>query len=291
MNSKKYQTDMGNIRNVMNSYLEQGKDVLFSAIFVTGKNKAKLIDRASPKQLRLVSTNLKYEQPDKIRIEFYDGKEAVNPLWLKEIILKEPEPEKEQPGYNGLGEAEINRIVDERFMQRKQQAEYEELKEQVLDLTGENEQLQATLDELEDKNAKLEQELESKKQIRYYTGMLGDILESFGIAKDRIKKPIAELMGITDSDEKEQKQVEAKKDDRSGIVDEKGYSACSQPVSTEEQKRNEIISLISEYLKTTNNQTLADVFSIFSEIEQDSSLANKIIQYLTTLKTKDNANV
>ena len=151
MNSKKYQTDMGNIRNVMNSYLEQGKDVLFSAIFVTGKNKAKLIDRASPKQLRLVSTNLKYEQPDKIRIEFYDGKEAVNPLWLKEIILKEPEPEKEQPGYNGLGEAEINRIVDERFMQRKQQAEYEELKEQVLDLTGENEQLQATLDELEDK--------------------------------------------------------------------------------------------------------------------------------------------
>jgi predicted RNase H-like nuclease (RuvC/YqgF family) len=285
MNTKKYQNDMSNIRHKIDNFLEQGKDVLYSAIFITGKKKEKLIDRATPEQLRLVSTNLKYDEPDRIRIELYDGKEATNTLWVKEIKLKEPELENEQPGFKGLGEAEINQIVDERFKERQRSAEYEELKERVMELTEENEQLQDTLSELEENNKKLEEELESKKQVKYYAGMLGDILESFGIAKDRIKRPIAELMGIADD---KPKQIEAKKEDTSGIVDENGKAPALSP---EEEKRAEIISLIAEYLKASSNQTLINVFNIFSEIEQDNTVADKIIQYLNTLKSKDNANL
>jgi 23S rRNA maturation-related 3'-5' exoribonuclease YhaM len=114
--------------------------------------------------------------------------------------------------------------------------------------------------------------------------MLGDILESFGIAKDRIKKPIAELMGITDSEKPA--QLDQAKTDQSGIVEDKQDNP-----TPEGQKRNEVITLISEYLASTSNQTLANVFGIFSEIEQDPVMADKIIQYVNTLKTTNHANV
>jgi FtsZ-binding cell division protein ZapB len=284
MEKSKYTLNLSNIRTKIRTYQEQGKDVLFSAIFITGKEKTRLVDRAPVGQLSLITKNLKCENPDKIRIELYDGKENPNPLWLKELILSQPEPEAEPSGFKGLGELEINRIVDERFRERQRNAEYETLKERVLELTGENEELHDSIEELENENTRLEQELEAKEQIRYYTGMLGDIFESFGISKDRIKKPIAELMGITDT-EKKPKQLEAKTDS-SGIVDEKVTD-----VSTEEQKRSEIIALIAEYLKSTSNQTLANVFSIFSEIEADNEIADKIIHYINTLKTENHDNV
>jgi len=284
MEKNKYTLNLSNIRTKIRTYQEQGKDVLFSAIFITGKEKTKLVDRAPVGQLSLITKNLKCENPDKIKIELYDGKETSNPLWLKELILAQPEPEGEPTGFKGLGEVEINQIVDERFRERQRSAEYEELKERVMELTEENEELHDSIEELETENSRLEQELEAKKQIKYYAGMLGDIFESFGISKDRIKKPIAELMGISDKDEKP-KQLEAKADN-SGIVDE----AKPSP-TTEEQKRTEIISLIAEYLKSTSNQTLANVFSIFSEIEANNGIADKIIQYINTLKNEEHAKV
>jgi hypothetical protein len=282
MEKNKYNLNLSNIRTKIRTYQEQGKDVLFSAIFITGKEKTRLVDRAPVAQLSLITKNLKCENPDKIRIELYDGKENPNPLWLKELAFTHPEPKAEPTGFRGLGEVEINQMVDQRFRERQRNAEYETLKEQVMELTGENEELHDSIEELENENSRLEQELEAKKQIKYYAGMLGDIFESFGISKDRIKKPIAELMGINDKDEKP-KPLEAKTDN-SGIVDE------TKP-TTEEQKRIEIISLIAEYLKTTSNQTLANVFSIFSEIEADNGIADKIIVYINTLKNEEHAKV
>lgn len=280
MEKSKYTLNLSNIRTKIRTYQEQGKDVLFSAIFITGKEKTKLVDHAPVGQLSLITKNLKCEDPDKIRIELYDGKENTNPLWLKEIMLSATEPETESTGFKGLGEAEINRIVDERFHEKQRLAEYEQLKERVLELTGENEELHDTIDELETRNNQLESELENKKQIKYYAGMLGDILESFGIDKDRIKKPIAELMGIT-GDEGNPKQLETKKEDNSGIVENKGTVTGLSP---EEQKRSEIISLIAEYLKTTSNEILASVFSIFSEIEQNNGMAAEIVQFINQKK-------
>jgi FtsZ-binding cell division protein ZapB len=286
MEKNKYTLNLSNIRTKIRTYQEQGKDVVFSSIFITGKEKTKLVDRAPVGQLSLITKNLKCENPDKIRIELYDGKENPNPLWLKELILTPPEPETELEllGFKGLGEAEINRIVDDRFKERQRIIEYEFLKERVMELTEENEELKDLIEELENENTHFEQELESKKQIKYYAGMLGDIFESFGISKDRIKKPIAELMGINETDERA-KSIEAKTDS-SGIVDE----PKSFP-SEDEQKRTEIISLIAEYLKTTSNKTLTNVFSIFSEIEADNTIADKIIQYINTLKTENHDNV
>jgi len=82
MEHSRFTVNLSNIRTKIRTYQEQGKDVLFSALFITGREKNKLIDRAPVQQLSLITKNLKYENPDKVRIELYDGKEAVNPLWL-----------------------------------------------------------------------------------------------------------------------------------------------------------------------------------------------------------------
>ena len=287
METDKYTISLNNVRTKIRTYKDQGKDVLYSAIFITGKEKVKLVDRAPVKQLSLITKNLQCETPDKIRIELYDGKETPNPLWFKELSTRQEPEEEPSQGFKGLGEAEINEIVDHRFRERQRTVEFEQLKERVMELTEENEELQDSAEELESENARLEQELEAKKQVRYYAGMLGDIFESFGIDKGRIKKPIAELMGITDTDEKP-KQIGSSVTDSSGILDE---TAKKQAPTPEEQKRTEIITLIAEYLKTTSNQTLSNVFSIFSEIEANNSIADKIIEFLNTQKTEEHAKV
>lgn len=284
MEKNKYTLNLSNVRTKIRTYQEQGKDVLFSAIFITGKERTKLVDRAPVGQLSLITKNLKCENPDKIRIELYNGKDNPNPLWLKELVLVHPEPEAGPTPFNGLGETEITRIVDERFRERQRNIEYEALKERVMELTEENEELQDFLEELENENARMQRDLEAKKQIKYYAGMLGDIFESFGIAKDRIKRPFAELMGINDTEERP-KPLETR-EDSSGILE-----GPKPALLSEEQKRAEIISLIAEYLKTTSNQTLANVFSIFSEIEADNGIAEKLIAYINTLKTQEHAEV
>ncbi len=288
MERNKYTLNLSNIRTKIRTYQEQGKDVLFSAIFITGRDKSKLIDKAPVQQLSLISKNLKYENPDKVRIELYDGKDAVNPLWLKEIVLAMPEPEikTESNGFRGLGEAEISRIVDERFREKQRLAEYEQLKERVLELTGENEELRDTIEELENHTSQVESELESKKQIRYYAGMLGDILESFGIARDKVKKPLAELMGLNDTSDS--KSIQPKRDEHSGIVE------TQEPLSSlsaEDQKRNEIIALVAEYLKTTSNEILGTIFTIFSEVEQNNGLAQEIVGFINQKKEQHHAKV
>ena len=72
--------------------------------FWSWKDKTKLIDRAPVAQLSLITKNLKCENPDKIRIELYDGKDNTNHLWLKEIIFTQPVIEPEPSGFKGFGE-------------------------------------------------------------------------------------------------------------------------------------------------------------------------------------------
>jgi len=276
--TEEYENGMANLREKIKTFKKQGRDVTYSAIFITGKEKIKLVDRASPKQLILVGRNLRYEHPDRVRIELYDGQESKNMLWVEEIRTNPSAEEEVKPsGLQGLGEIEINQLVDERFKQRQQTSEYEAMKEKVSGLYTENEELLDEIEDLKNQKEQLEKELDSKKNIRYYAGMLGDILESFGIAKDTIRKPLAGLMGIEETEKPKLAET-----DRSGIVEN---------VSPEEERRAEIISLIGEYLRSTSNQALVKVFTIFSEIEKDEKVADAIIEFLNTPKTTSHANV
>jgi FtsZ-binding cell division protein ZapB len=209
-------------------------------------------------------------------IQLYDGKDAVNTLWIKEIRLNGFEPEiKPTNSFQGLGEVEISRIIDDRFKERQRLEEYEQLKERVVELSDENEEYQDTIERLENENERLEKVIESKTQIRYYAGMLGDILEGIGIKKEKIRNPIASLMGISEDDS------EIEKDTNETEVEEPIFKP---KVSGDEAKRNEIITLIADYLQASDNNTLANVFTIFSEIEHNPAITADILNCIETKK-------
>jgi len=276
MDTKRLKESLCNIRTKIRTYQKQGKDVLYSAIFITGKQRDKLVDKAPTEQFSLITKNLKSEVPDRIKIELYDGKDAVNTLWIKEIRLNEFEPEiKSTNSFQGLGEVEISRIIDDRFKERQRLEEYEQLKERVVELSDENEEYQDTIERLENENERLEKIIESKTQIRYYAGMLGDILEGIGIKKEKIRNPIASLMGISDDDSETEKETNETE------VEEPIFKP---KVSGDEAKRNEIITLIADYLQASDNNTLANVFTIFSEIEHNPAITADILNCIETKK-------
>ncbi len=142
-----------------------------------------------------------------------------------------------------------------------------------------NEKYQRELNEKDETINGLEQSVEAKKTIRNYAGFAGDVLQSFGIKKEMIREP---LTGILSGEEEETKQIPetTTQNDESGIVEEETVQ------NPQEEKRNELIALIGEYLQGTDNDTLSNIFYIFSEIERDKTKAIELIEYLKSLKAE-----
>lgn len=266
--------------------VDKGIAVFFSVtIFTNNKSNNAIEMEPVGSMTRRINNVIKAEEPEIVKVDLFTegGK------WLVGNVcdLREKNNNATSSNFHGLGEAEINSIVEKRFDEKKKEYEFNEMTEAVKDLSEENDELKARIEELESQNEELSQSLEQKKQIRYYAGMLGDILESIGIRKEKLSKPIAELMGI---DEKpEQKQL-AGRTDNSGIVEENAFQQpnSGMPMTSDEQKRFEIISLISQFLNSVDNQLLGELFTIFSEIETNRTLAPEILEYIQ--KKKDFAS-
>lgn len=265
---------------------DKGIAVFFSVtVFTDNKSHIAIEMEPAGSMTRRINNVIKAEDPEIVKVDLFTegGK------WLVGNICDLRSKNANQPSqkFQGLGEAEINSIVEKRFDEKKKEYEFNEMTEAVKELSEENEELQARIEELEKQNIELSQSLEQKKQIRYYAGMLGDILESIGIRKERLSKPIAELMGI---DEKPEKRQIAGRTDNSGIVEETAFQQPNSgtPTTSDEQKRFEIISLISQFLGSVDNQLLGELFTIFSEIETNRTLAPEILEYIQ--KKKDFAS-
>jgi hypothetical protein len=280
MTKQQFKYNIGNLAKTIKKYIEQGRNISYSAVFTIDGKKQKLIDLAEFKTFRLLNRFLEDKTPSRIRVEIYDRNDTKNMIDFRDFDFDVPvvEPVVERPAFMGFGEAEISQIVDQRMAERQRAQEHEDLKEHVKELMDENQELLDKIEELESANEKLEIDIEKKQSIRYYAGMLGDILESFGIKRDKIKKPLAELMGVEEEKE-EPKQVTGQQSDNSGIVEEE--------LSPEEKKRAEIINLITQYLKTLPNATLATVFKIFSAIEQNPFTGEEILDYLNNRNPKN----
>jgi len=247
-------------------------DVVYTATFMKGNSKQKVMIDMHVKNIRKqVNALIPIENPEKIKIDlnFKDG--AFIDTGICDLTSKHEQPVM-QGGFKGFGEAEINQMVDQRLQERQRIMDFDQMKQQLEEMNIEREELEKYVEQLEKRHLEMEEELEGKKNIRYYAGMLGDILESFGISKERLKKPLVELMGISET---ESRQI-PNNSDQSGIVEES--------LSEEQRKRQEIINLICDYLKTTSNKTLTEIFSIFSEIEKNNTLAIEISQYIMNRK-------
>lgn len=273
-----------------NKEIEKGNDVFFSASVVNDNKSHKILNMEPVDSMtKQINHLVKTEKPEIIKVDLLTEDEK----WIDGSVcdLRPKSSIQKNQNFQGLGEAEINALVERRFEEKRKEDDFKEMKEIIRDLGNENEQLKARVEELEEKNDELEQSLESKKQIKYYAGMLGDILESIGISKDKLRKPLAGLMGL---EEKEETKKLPAKEDNSGIVEEKEEHkepiqhqeapATSEHMTEEERKRFEVISLIGEFLNNVDNQLLGEVFTIFSEIEAERTLAAEIIEYIAKRK-------
>ena len=282
-----------------NKEIEKGNRIFFSASVVTDNKSTKILDREPVENMtKQINHMVKAEKPEIIKVDLFT--ESGN--WIDGNVcdLRSKEAPPQPQSFQGLGEAQINALVSQRFEELKKETDYNEMKDIVKDLADENDELKKQVAELEEKNEELEEALESKKQVKYYAGMLGDILESLGIKKEKLRKPLAELMGLDDNEGKDEKKSLPPKNDSSGIVDENttqnttqehsssentsGNSNASQAMSEDEQKRSQIITAICEYLANVNNQLLGEICTIFTEIESDNALAPNIIEYIAKLK-------
>jgi hypothetical protein len=246
-------------------------------IFFNGRKQEVITHRNTTEGFKDLVKSLKAEHPDRIRIELFvneSTKPAFSAVFVKKVSFQESIPQQQ---FKGFGEAEIQNMVDQRFREQKRIEEFERLQSEVTELTTEVNDQQIQIEQLEDENEQLKIELEGKKQIRYYAGMLGDILEGIGISKDKIRNPIASLMGIADDIENKeisQTPVETQTDS-SGIVEE-----VEQEQTVEQKHRNEVVALMTEYLKTRDNLTLSNLFTIFSEVEKNPKMAFDIIAFI-----------
>ena len=311
MIAKNVNTFLANMQKKAKKYSDIGKDVLYSATFINGSSQRMPLENMSAKLItKQVKSFLDIEKPEKIKIDLFTKEGEYIDMNVCEIV-NEPDAVTVVPvqEHKGLGEVEINQIVDQRIAEKQRMIEFEQLKEEVKELTSENEDLQNEVDKLEERNAELETVLANKQEIRYYTGMLGDILESFGFSKKNMRKPIAGLLGFDQEKTAERKELPANTSDNSGIVEEASSLSVTTPSTAqnettttpvsdkgiyspeEQKKRNELIDLIAAYLHSSSTQVIAKVFAIFSEIETDNAVADDLIELLIKRKELSHDNV
>ena len=192
-------------------------------------------------------------------------------------------------GMGNVSQINIESIVNKRLEEERKERELIELKRKISEY---NDSLSKNTKEIEKLNSKIEskeQEIEAlqktiatKSNFKYYAGITGDILQSFGIKKEIIATPLAGI--LTGGNDEDPKAIEQKiADDDSGIIEDEQPNTKA-PSSSVSDKRTEMISLISDYLQGIDNKTLSNVFTIFSEIENDPNNSGLILNFLRSKK-------
>lgn len=243
--------------------------------------------------------------PDVISVEFTDANKNYIFLDKRQLVIKKPK-EKNQDKHNKkevhlgsvsrrnnrpyLNHNEVEKIFQRKWKEKEREQEVITLRQDVERLENDlvinykdKGELEARISELEDEIETLEEQLEAKSQLKYYANIIGIALEQIGINKNMLRKP---LRGLLEDPEEQAKHIDEKiQDDESGIVTD-GETKEKKQLTEEEQRRQEAITLIAQYLAGTDNETLGYIYYIFSEIEADKTIAATIIKYLESIKQK-----
>lgn len=284
MNIEAFDNQIRSIKQrIKNLDLAKNNSLVYTAYFIKNGVSDCLLNRVTVDSISLVRKNLFIEQPDKVRIELYETEKGKKMLYQLSIDLRDKDvivemAENETTTFKGLGEAEVNQMVQNKLNAILQQNEYEAIKKEHAAFEQEIEELNEQLEESESKIQELESIIKNKSGIKYYAGLLGDILEGFGLAKEKIRGPMAALMGISDEDSDSNSRHSSQ--DRSGIVEDE----ASQKDTDRNKKRQEIIDLIAQFLQNVSDTQLSTLFSIFSSIESNPSLSSEILQFINTQK-------
>ena len=264
--------------------------VMFS---VDGKN-FNVARKSHISEVGNIRKQAEYHKPDSIMITaMVDGKKTVylqsfTDIEINESII-ENTPNQSQtninmnqeltptPSFSGFGQVSVDEFIEKRIADERKDRKLEEFEKELNSKKEEIVSLNKLIDKLEEDIVKSEKEaesladeLEEKKTMRYWAGFAGDILNGMGINKSKIKQPLSGFL-FPDGDSDNPETIQQ---DESGIVED------DKP----KDKRSEVISLIHSYLQSIDNNTLSNVFQIFSEIEADPKKAVFIIQQLKNIK-------
>lgn len=256
LNNKMYNI-ASQIRNAIKAQRIQGYDtVLCSAHLSKRGKKLNGIDRAAPENFaKLMRDFVISEEPDKMRVELKSDKEES--LWSKTYTL-DIEPEIKllaQEEFRGLGQAEVAELVNQKIQEIRRSNELEELRSRRDELEQENNEIRSQLSELEGI-------VEAKKNIEYYSNIIGLALP--GLAKMLSSTGLGSTLGML-----------------AGIDQPQEIQQGTQPKG----QRETIIELVTEFMQGLDDTQLGHLYLVFVELSNNPAL---IATLLSNLGAKPN---
>jgi hypothetical protein len=231
----------------------QGYETLFcsAALYRKGK-RLNSIEKADTRNFsRLMLSYVRSEDPDKMKIELRGDQEEL--LWSKTFNL-EPEDmalQGVQSESTGLGEAEVSEMVNKKLQDIRRNEELEDLRSTRDQLEQENEQLQKQLGELEDT-------LSAKKNIEYYSNIIGMALP--GLAKMLNGSPFGGALGMLAGSSEDPET----------------------PKREEGNQRQAIVDLVAEFLQTLDDAQLGQIYLVFVELSNNPALIPELLSKIST---------
>jgi len=243
-------------QKMIKTFPKQGHNkVTFNAMFYRNGKRLNSIDQAVIENFSpLVRSYDKSENPDKVKVEFKDVETGML-IWAKTFEWTDVDEEipKSLAGYAGLGDAEVNELVQRKFSEMERSRELERL-------TSELQRVSALNEELEFQVQDMQNSLEAKKQVEYYSNIIGMALP--GLAKFFTNSPVGTAFNFL-AGTNEEKSIEKPHGDSS------------------DSQRETILEMITTFVQTLDNQELGTIYLMLSEIEKDRSNIQKILQFIT----------
>lgn len=255
------------------------KQIYFTAVYAKlGKKIAESKDKTSLTAFTTVMSG-RYQvcHPDSITVTWhnYDTNEklfehtfAINRMQREAEPMIQPEIPAQQSGFQGLGEAEVNNLVEKRLTEMRQREEYERLRD-------ENQKMQMQIAELENRNADLEHDIAAKETTENYMKILGMALPGLS----RFFGGAGVLSMLAGTDEPAPAPAQAP---------ELGAASASPvtPVTADtppKDEREEMIYMLKDYMiDELSQQEVATLYLMFMEIQKDKTLIQKILTQITT---------
>lgn len=245
-------------RAMVRTIQSQGYEKLvFSAVLYKQGKKMNSIDLADASSFsKLIRNYVKTEQPDKIRVELKTQSDDVQ-RWMKQfdlVDIVDAMPKNANLGYMGLGEAEINDMVVKRFEELERQKEIERVNQEIIELRERNSELEKEVDDLN-------QSVEAKKHVEYYSTIIGAALP--GLAKFFSTSAIGPALTFLSGTGESEEQVE-----------------LETPVVSSEQPQTSV-DLLCEFIRGLNEQEIATLYLLMVEVEKDRSTISKVLHFIT----------
>jgi hypothetical protein len=266
INTKRLNNLLAGIQKSIDLFESQGyTDVYFMAQFLRGGKKQNGIERGDvtcfPAQVRAY---VKSEDADTVKLDFIDERTGKS-IYSKALTgLKNADTEEEQPknsggnnglgGFNGLGEAEFNRLVDQRVEVKERNNEFIRIKQ-------ENEALRSRNEALASEKEELAAEIKAKKDLEYYMGIVGTVFPGLStlFQGTRIANVATMLAGTTD-------------------VNGNALPAAQPGTDSDTQS---IAAMVSEFCHTLSVQEAGIVHLLFMAFEKDRSQMQRALQFIS----------